>query len=74
MFGIGNGQINMDSDFGKLIYTICLNESIQNIFEVGSWNGQGTTICVMNAIINKKISKLYSLEANIDMYNKCLNF
>jgi hypothetical protein len=74
MFGNGNGQINMNSDFGNCIYTICLNESIQNVFEVGSWNGEGSTVCVMNSIINKANSKLYSLEANFDMFNKALNF
>jgi predicted O-methyltransferase YrrM len=73
MFGNGNGQINMDSDFGKNIYIICLDESIKNIFEVGSWNGQGSTICIMNAIINKSNSLLYSLEANSDMYKNALN-
>jgi hypothetical protein len=74
IFGIGNGQINMNSDFGMYIYKICLNENIENIFEVGSWNGQGSTVCVMNAIINKPKSKLYSLEANFDMINKAENF
>jgi hypothetical protein len=74
MFGNGNGQINMNSDFGNLIYKLCKNECIQNIFEVGSWNGEGSTICVMNSIINKPNSKLYSLEANTDMYNKSKGF
>lgn len=74
IFGTGSGQINMDSTFGKCIYKICLNESIRNIFEVGSWNGQGSTICIMNAIINKSNSRLYSLEASTDMYNNSLNF
>lgn len=68
-FGIGNGQINMNSDFGSCIYNIAKDEKIQNILEVGSWNGQGSTVCIMNAIINKPNSKLYSLEANLDMFN-----
>lgn len=74
IFGNGNGQINMDSDFGSCIYKICLNESVKNIFEVGSWNGQGSTVCVMNSIINKPNSKLYSIEANVDMFNDAVNF
>jgi hypothetical protein len=69
IFGIGNGQINMNSDFGRCIYNIAKDEKIQNILEVGSWNGQGSTVCIMNAIINKPHSKLYSLEANLDMFN-----
>jgi hypothetical protein len=71
---IGKGQINMDSNFGKCIFKICSDNSIRNIFEVGTWNGQGSTTCVMNAIINKSNSKLYSLESNIDMYNQACNF
>jgi hypothetical protein len=74
IFGNGNGQINMNSDFGSCIYKICLDESLKNIFEVGSWNGQGSTVCVMNSIINKPNSKLYSIEANVDMFNNAVNF
>jgi hypothetical protein len=73
-FGGGNGQINMNSEFGNCIYKICLNENIQNIIEVGSWNGEGSTVCVMNSIINKENSKLYSLEANFEMFNKSKQF
>lgn len=74
MFTNGNGQINMNSDFGMCIYNICLNNDIKNIFEVGTWNGQGSTVCVMNAIINKQDSILYSIEANNDMFKLSVDF
>jgi hypothetical protein len=46
----GTGQINMNGNMGRQIYNICAMPNIKNIVEVGTWNGQGTTVCVMNAI------------------------
>lgn len=74
MLFYGTGQINMDSDFGMCIYRICIDDSIRNIIEVGSWNGEGSTICVMNAIIDKPGSKLYSVECDPRMYQMARNF
>jgi hypothetical protein len=70
----GVGQINMGSEFGKEIYNICLKSNINNIFEVGTWNGQGSTVCIMNAIIQKDNSKLYSLEADRYQYDRAKYF
>jgi hypothetical protein len=54
----GKGQINMDTEFGTTIYNIIKNnDDINNIFEVGTWNGQGTTVCIMNGLIDKKKCK-----------------
>lgn len=67
----GKGQINIDSTFGNLLYKIASLESVKNIFEVGSWNGEGSTCCLMNGIYKKaNNSMLYSLEANEEMYNQ----
>lgn len=74
MLFYGTGQINMDSDFGMSIYRICIDDSIRNIIEVGSWNGEGSTICVMNAIIDKPGSTLYSVECDPRMYQMARNF
>ncbi len=70
----GTGQINMDSNLGKEIYEICKNDTYRNIFETGTWNGQGSTVCVINAIINKENSVLYSLEADIGQFQKATEF
>ena len=64
----------MNSNFGKWIFNICSDKTIRNIIEVGTWNGQGSTTCVMNGILNKSNSILYSIEANSNMYNQALNF
>jgi hypothetical protein len=70
----GKGQINMESSFGREIYNICSNPNYKNVFEVGTWNGQGSTVCIMNAIINKPNSCLYSLEACPDKYAEAIAF
>ena len=69
----GNGQINMNQDFGHKIYDICKNPKIKTIVEVGTWNGQGSTVCIMNGIINKN-AVLYSLEANKSKYDEAVLF
>jgi hypothetical protein len=70
----GTGQINMDQTFGKKIYEIAQKDTVRNIIEIGSWNGQGSTVCLMNGIIFKKNSKLYSFEACSEMHNKAKTF
>jgi len=46
----------------------------RNIIEVGSWNEQGSTLCVMNAIIYKKNSTSYSFEADQQKYAEAKMF
>jgi len=70
----GTGQINMDSTFGYNLYEIASLNSVRKIFEVGSWNGQGSTVCLMNGVINNDGCILYSLEADSEMYNKSTDF
>ena len=71
----GTGQINMDTELGTAIYNIIKNnDDINNILEVGTWNGQGTTVCIMNGIIDKKNAKLYSIEANAGEVNRARIF
>jgi len=73
----GNGQINMLSEFGKQIYSICKhykkNEQ-KTIVEIGSWNGQGTTICVMNAVYNQPKTSVYSFEADKPFAEKAIDY
>ena len=70
----GDGQIQMDSLLGREIFNISNRQDVRNIIEVGTWNGQGSTVCVMNAIINKTNSILYSIEANKEMYERAVSF
>lgn len=71
----GTGQINMNSTFGKEVYNMCKRENVKNIVEVGTWNGEGSTVCIMNALMEKENhSVLYSFEADKDNYNKAVQY
>ena len=69
------GQINRGSQLGEIIYDLCKKDYINTIFEIGTWNGLGTTKCIYDAIIDSKKSNYYvlSLESNEEIYNQALN-
>ena len=71
---VGCGQINMTGNFGKLVCHIAGMNDVKTIFEVGSWNGQGSTVCLMNGAIQNPGAIVYSLEANPSMYNSSQDF
>lgn len=59
------GQITPDSDRGQLIYnTIVENKDIGTIVEIGTWNGKGSTLCVMRALMQRPKCNFYTLEVN----------
>lgn len=64
----------MDSELGNEIYNICRNLKYSITFEVGTQNGQSSTVCVMNAIHNRPNTKLYSLDMYLDQYNEAIDF
>ena len=65
------GQINIDTNFGKFLYSLASDNQYKTYLEVGTWNGQGSTKCLISGIVEKNpLAKLYSLEANTEMYNK----
>ena len=70
----GHGQINMDSQFGIQLFNIASSNDCINIIETGTWNGQGSTVCIMNGIINKNNSILYSIEACDNQFNNAIDF
>jgi len=66
------GQINPDSSFGKAIINIASNDKYSTFLDVGTWNGMGTTKCLVNATINRPNIMIYSVEANTNMFNEAL--
>ncbi len=64
----GVGQITPESDIGKKIIDIVSNESIKSILEIGTWNGMGSTKCIVEGLNKRKDTNyvFYSLEANSD--------
>jgi hypothetical protein len=63
------GQINLDSNLGKLIYEISKQEDIKFILEIGTWNGFGSTKCIVEAIKDQKEKHFVSLECNLEKLN-----
>jgi len=69
------GQVNRGSFFGEQVYKLASNEAFKNYVEVGTWNGEGSTKCFMDAIFQRlDDSCLYSIEANIEFYNQATKF
>jgi len=69
-----NGQINLNTNFGKLINKICSYQDNKTFLEIGTWNGQGSTYCVMDSLLKRKDQvKFYSLECNKSKYIEAVN-
>jgi hypothetical protein len=68
------GQINLDSKLGKYIYDLVSRKDINNIVEIGTWNGYGSTECIRKSIVdnNKENYTVYSLETNEKMYYQAI--
>lgn len=62
------GQINLSEQFGRYIFDISSRPDVNIIVEIGSWNGQGSTRCVYEAIKGTE-KKLYSLEIDKSMFD-----
>jgi hypothetical protein len=57
------GQINRGSKLGEYIYSLSCQDDVNTIVEIGTWNGEGSTKCIYDAVVNtNKI--VYSLECN----------
>lgn len=67
------GQINLDSNAGKAIEKISNLEKIKSIVEIGTWNGLGSTSCVISGIKNKKYCNFISLESDENFYKQALS-
>lgn len=69
------GQINNASMFGSMITRIVSDEKYTTVCEIGAWNGQGSTVCVMDALkIRQTPFTFFSLEANHIFFNKAVDF
>ena len=72
---IGVGQINMMSEFGKKIHSIACNKHFNSYLEIGTWNGEGSTVCLMNGLMSRNDdSQLFSLELMPEMHAKAEMF
>lgn len=60
------GQINRGSNLGELIFNLTKRDDVKNIVEVGTWNGMGSTKCILDGLTNDK--HLWSIELYPDMF------
>jgi hypothetical protein len=69
------GQITMYTESGKQIYKILHeDDTIKRIVEVGTWNGRGSTVCVIHGIQGKNVESFHSIECNRDKYICALDY
>lgn len=69
------GQVNRGSFFGEQVYKLASNRKFKNYVEIGTWNGEGSTKCFMDAIFQRlDDSCLYSIEANKEFYDQATKF
>jgi len=64
------GQMNPNSDRGKKLIEFIKNKDFSTIVEIGTWNGLGSTICVLQS--KKQTCDFYSLESNRNFFEIAL--
>tara|TARA_R110000824_G_scaffold352906_3_gene540036 strand:+ start:217 stop:837 length:621 start_codon:yes stop_codon:yes gene_type:complete len=70
-----SGQINGNTKFGQILYELSRNKKYTNYVEIGTWNGQGSTKCIMDGLLLRRdLSVLYSLETNKKFYDMAYNY
>jgi hypothetical protein len=67
------GQINLGTKSGNLIKDICKRSDVSTIVEIGTWNGMGSTLCVIDGIKECGIVKKFiSIELYENMYREAI--
>jgi len=69
------GQINFEyNPLGKLIVSISSKPDVNSIVEVGTWNGCGTTRCILEGVKNKPRGSytVKSYECSPEMYEQAI--
>jgi len=65
-----SGQINRNASLGQILHELALNREYNNYVEIGTWNGQGSTKCLMDGLTQRNdASILYSMESNKKFYD-----
>jgi len=70
-----SGQINRGSQLGELIFNFVKNKDYKKFLEIGTWNGQGSTKCFIDALLERDDDYSFtSIEADIGFYDQAVNF
>lgn len=69
-----SGQINLDSSLGRLLANLAKTHN--SIVEIGTWNGQGSTQCVLSTLLTRLDQSWHftSLECNETMFQQAMQF
>jgi len=62
------GQINLDSAPGQMIRYYASRDDVSTVFEIGTWNGKGSTVCVIEGLKDKEDYSFITLEADPGMH------
>lgn len=63
------GQLRPQSRAGMILYNLAKDANNKVFVEIGSWNGRGSTQCIMNALIHRiDACSLHSLEVNKEFH------
>jgi hypothetical protein len=68
------GQVSIESAFGQAIRKVCLEDDVNICVDIGAWDGQGTTKCIVDALQTKGKGHVFSYEINDDMHEKARTF
>tara|TARA_B100000929_G_C15479571_1_gene410728 strand:- start:146 stop:784 length:639 start_codon:yes stop_codon:yes gene_type:complete len=69
------GQINRNSELGEIVYSLATNKQYKNYVEIGTWNGQGSTVCFWDGLSARDDDWLFfSFESDISFYEQAKVF
>jgi hypothetical protein len=69
------GQITSNTFLGSFLTDICKkNADIKTVVEIGTWDGMGSTECIIHGLANSNKSeiKFISLESDLSMHNNAV--
>ena len=67
------GQINRNSKLGETLYELAKQPDVNTIIEIGTWNGAGSTRCIIDGIKDSGSKKTFiTLESNKEQYKLAL--
>ena len=69
-----SGPINRGSFLGEYLFSLATCPEIKTVVEIGTWNGQGSTICLKEGIAGKSDAVLYSVESNKHLFDVASKF
>lgn len=69
------GQVGIETSLGRYLYNLSMRDDLKNIVDIGTWNGLGTTKCIIDGIFNsnKKDYNLVSIEVNKEKHFEAKN-